>query len=231
MPFSAFPAAPTEDGLWPRLFNVALAAAAALLAALPGQPAAAEPLQLLALGDSLAAGYGLPEADGFAARLQAALLAAGHDVEVINAGVSGDTTAGGRERLAWSLADQPDLVLVELGANDGLRGIDPAETRANLDAILSALEAEGVPAVLAGMYAPPNLGRDYGQAFNAIYPELARAHGALLYPFFLDGVATVPALNQEDGIHPNAAGVEVIVARILPTVIEAIEQLEAPGPS
>jgi acyl-CoA thioesterase-1 len=226
---SAFPGQPSQDGPWPRLVNAALALAALVLVSLPA-PAAADPIRLLALGDSLTAGYGLPEADGFTQRLAAALADAGLEVEVINAGVSGDTSAGGRERLAWSLADAPDLVLVELGANDGLRGIDPAATRANLDAILAELASRRLPVVLAGMYAPPNLGREYGEAFNAIYPELAEAHGAILYPFFLEDVATVAALNQDDGIHPNRAGVDVIVGKILPYVVEAIARL-GPAPS
>lgn len=206
-----------------RLFN-ALARRAALagllvaaaLSVSPDRIAAAEPVRLLALGDSLTAGYGLAPQEGFVSRLEAALRERGHDVEVLDGGVSGDTSAGGLSRLDWALADDPDLVLVELGANDGLRGIDPASTRGNLDAILSRLKERGIPVLLAGMYAPPNLGPDFGRSFNAIYPELAEKHDVPLYPFFLDGVAAVPALNQPDGIHPNAEGVGVVVERILP---------------
>ena len=180
------------------------------------------PKRLLVLGDSLTAGYGLDARDAFPARLEAALKAQGAAVAVIGAGVSGDTTAGGRTRLAWALASAgakgPDAVIVELGANDGLRGLEPAATEANLDAILTNLKEQGVPTMLAGMLAPPNLGREYGTEFNAIYPRLAERHGVLLYPFFLDGVAAERALNQDDGIHPNAKGVEEIVRRILPYV-------------
>lgn len=182
-----------------------------------------DPIRLLALGDSLTAGYGLAEDKAFPAQLERALADLGYDVEVLNAGVSGDTTAGGLARLDWALADDPDLVMVELGANDGLRGIDPASTRENLSAILEVLTAQDYPTLLAGMYAPPNLGREYGDAFNAIYPDLAQAYGVPLYPFFLEGVATDPALNQDDGIHPNADGVRVIVERIAPDIVELIE--------
>ena len=141
---------------------------------------------------------------------------------MIGAGVAGDTSAGGRARLAWSLADRPDAAIVELGANDGLRGIDPAVTYDNLDAILTELKRRGIPVLLAGMYAPPNLGREYGEAFNGIYPRLAEKHGVRLYPFFLDGVAVEPRLNQPDGIHPNEDGVAVIVERILPYVMKVL---------
>jgi acyl-CoA thioesterase-1 len=137
---------------------------------------------------------------------------------VINGGVSGDTSAGGRARIDWALADKPDLVVVGLGANDALRGLDPAVTRANLDAILGTLKQRGIPALLVGMYAPPNLGRDYGERFKAIYPDLARKYDVPLYPFFLEGVALDPKLNQGDGMHPNAQGVAVMVRGILPYV-------------
>ena len=187
--------------------------------------AAAEPVRLLALGDSLTAGYGLPEADAFTTRLQQALKDKGYDVQVINAGVSGDTTAGGRARLDWALGDQPDVALVELGANDGLRGLDPASTRENLDAILTVMKERGVPTLLAGMYAPRNLGREYGDRFNAIYPELAAKHDVPLYPFFLEGVALDPKLNQEDGMHPNAKGVAIVVDGILPHLTALIDGL------
>lgn len=191
--------------------------------------APAQPLRLLALGDSLTAGYGLPNGDGFVPQLEAALKAKGYDVTVLNAGVSGDTTAGGLARLDWALGDRPDAVIVELGANDMLRGLDPAAARANLDAILTRLTERRLPVLLAGMRASPSLGRAYGEAFDPLYPELAEVHGALLYPFFLDGVATDARLNQGDGIHPNAAGVKVIVERILPTVTRLLDQAARPG--
>ena len=173
---------------------------------------------LLVLGDSLGAGYGLPAAQGFTARLEAALRRRGHDIKVMNGSISGDTTAGGRARLGWALSSKPDYAIVELGGNDGLRGLDPAETRANLRAILARLREKKVPVLLAGMMAPRNLGPEYEQAFNSAYPELARQYGAVLYPFFLDGVALDPKLNQPDLIHPNARGVSVIVQRIVPFV-------------
>ena len=180
-------------------------------------------IRILALGDSLVAGWGLAENDAFPAQLRRALAAEGLAVEIIDGGVSGDTSAGGRARLAWLLAADapdagPDAVIVELGANDGLRGLDPAETRSNLDAILTELDRGGLPTLLAGMLAPPNLGPDYGDAFAAAYRELAAAHDVIFYPFFLDGVAAEPSLNQGDGMHPNAAGVAVIVENILPSV-------------
>lgn len=190
----------------------------------PASARAAEPVRILAFGDSLTAGYGLPADQGFVARLQQALDDEGLAAQVIDGGVSGDTTAGGLARLDWSLADQPDAVILELGANDGLRGLDPAATRENLDAMLGRLAAAGKPVLLAGMLAPPNLGPEYGAEFNRIYPELAASHGVLFYPFFLDGVAAEPALNQGDGIHPNEAGVRVIIERMLPEVRRLIEQ-------
>ena len=175
-------------------------------------------VRILMLGDSLTAGYGLLAHEALPARLEAALRARGLDVSVINGGVSGDTTTGGLARLDWALADDPHAVIVALGANDALRAIDPILSRTNLDRILGALAERGLPVLLAGMVAPRNLGRDYAARFDPIYPELAARHGALFYPFLLDGVATVTALNQDDGIHPNAAGVEEIVERILPEV-------------
>lgn len=181
------------------------------------------PIRLLAFGDSLVAGFGLASSNAFPAQLQRALREAGYEVEVINAGVSGDTTAGGAARIDWALGDDPDFALVELGANDALRGIDPESARDNLDYILQRLREERVPVLLAGMYAPANWGPDYVRAFNAIYPDLAAEYEVPLYPFFLDGVATEPRLNQGDGIHPNAEGVLVIVGRILPSVIDLIE--------
>ncbi len=180
--------------------------------------AAQEALRIAVFGDSLTAGFGLPEDQAFPARLEAALKDRGHDVRVINAGVSGDTTAGGRARLDWTLADRPHIVIVELGSNDALRGLDPAQTEANLDDIVARTKAAGARVLLAGMLAPSNWGREYQQQFDAVFPRLAEKHGVPLYPFFLDGVALEPKLNQQDGIHPNAAGVEIIVQRILPSV-------------
>jgi acyl-CoA thioesterase-1 len=182
-------------------------------------------LRILALGDSLTAGYGLAAADSFPARLERRLKGLGYDVEVVNGGVSGDTTTGARARLDWVLADDPRIVIVAIGANDGLRGIDPALTRANLAAILERLVDSGAAVLLAGMLAPPNLGPEYTKAFNAIFPELAEQYGVARYPFFLEGVATVPSLNQEDGIHPNARGVAVIVEGITPDVIRLIREV------
>jgi len=196
----------------------ALAVAVALAAASIAPAAATEPVRIVALGDSLTAGYGLPPGNGFPAKLEAALAARGIVATVVDAGVSGDTTSGALARLDWSVGPDADAVIVELGGNDALRAIDPALTRENLDAILARLAARGVPVLLAGMRAPPNLGEAYAGAFDPIFQEIAERHGALLYPFFLDGVAGDPVLNQGDGIHPTAAGVDVIVERILPSV-------------
>ena len=193
-------------------------AALALLLFLGGTHARAGDLVVLAFGDSLTAGYGLPARDAFVARLQAALRQQGHA-----GSVSGDTTSGGRARLDWTLSGKVDLVILELGANDGLRGVDPRVTRANLDAMLAALGKRNIPVLLAGMLAPPNLGPEYGEAFNSIYPDLARKHAVTLYPFFLQGVAAKPALNQNDGLHPNAAGVRVIVAAMTPYVVDLLK--------
>ncbi len=182
---------------------------------------------ILGFGDSLMAGYGLDPGMGFVPRLESALRAEGLAVTVINAGVSGDTTSAGRARLSWvldGLARKPDLVLLELGANDALRGIDPRITRANLDAMLSLLAKRGLRVLLVGMRAPPNLGPEYRQAFDRIYPELAARHRTCFYPFFLEGVAARPSLNQADGLHPNARGVEEIVRRIVPAVRQALIQ-------
>lgn len=202
--------------------------AAALVAlALAALPARAEPLRIVALGDSLSAGYGLESPDAFTGALQAALVARDHDVVIVNAGVSGDTASDGLARVDWSVGEDADAVIVELGANDALRGVDPAITRDALDRLLARLAERGLPVLLAGMMAPPNLGEDYAAAFNPIYPELAEKHGALLYPFFLDGVAADASLNQADGIHPNAAGVAVIVERIVPSVEALIAEASA----
>lgn len=201
-----------------------------MMAASLGTPralAADKPLSIVALGDSLTAGYGLAAADAFPSKLQQALAAKGIAVTLANAGVSGDTTSGGLARLDWSVPAGTDAVILELGANDALRGIDPAVTRRALDGMLSALARRGIPVLLCGMLSPPNLGADYGRAFNAIYPDLAKQYDALLYPFFLDGVAANPKLTQPDGLHPTAAGVDVIVTRIMPKVEALIARVQA----
>jgi acyl-CoA thioesterase-1 len=178
--------------------------------------APASNMRLMIIGDSLAAGFGLPAHEAFPAQLEAALRQKGLAVTVLNAGVSGDTSAGGRSRLDWALAEKPDAVILELGANDGLRGIEPNTTHANLAAILKTLKSRGIPAFIAGMYAPPNLGAAYGQEFRSVYSRLAQEFNAPLQDFFLEGVAAQPQLNQSDGMHPNATGVAVIVANMLP---------------
>jgi len=180
------------------------------------------PVKLVAFGDSLTTGLGLPQAVAFPARLSQALKKKGLAVEVADAGVSGDTASAGLARLDWSIPQGTDAVIVELGANDALRGVDPKVTRGALDAILKQLKERNIAVLLAGMRAPRNLGEDYAKKFDAIYPELAAAHGVPLYPFFLDGVAADAKLNQRDGIHPTADGVDVIVARILPKVEELV---------
>lgn len=192
-------------------------------------PAEARALRLLALGDSLTAGYGLPHEDAFEAVLAAALKRQGRDVAIIDGGVSGDTTAGGRARLDWATGDGVDAAIVELGGNDGLRGVDPREVEANLAAILDALAARHVPVLLSGMYAPPNLGEAYGAAFRAVFDRLGRRPGVLYDPFFLEGVATRRDLEQPDGIHPNAEGVRRIVARLLPLVDRLLDEVPAQG--
>ena len=192
----------------------------------PGEAAraAGRPLRIVALGDSLTAGYLLPEAAAFPSVLQRALEAQGRQVEVENAGVSGDTAGAGLDRLDWALGAGADLVIVELGANDMLRGIDPALTRKALEAILSQLKARNIKVLLAGMVAAPGMGKDYESRFNAIYPDLARELGVPLYPFFLKGIAGDPKFVLKDGMHPNPDGVEVIVHNILPSV-----EAELPG--
>jgi acyl-CoA thioesterase I len=194
------------------------ARAALVLCVLFPSVSQARPVKLLVFGDSLAAGYGLAASDAFQAQLAAALHADGKDVTILDGGVSGDTTAGGRSRLDWALADNPDAVLVELGGNDGLRGTPPAETEANLTAILDALAARHLPTLLTGMEAPPNLGKAYGDQFRAVFTQLGKRPGLLFDPFFLQGVAGDPALNQADHIHPNPEGVKRVVARIKPEV-------------
>ncbi len=186
-----------------------------------------QPVKIVAFGDSLTAGYMLAPSEAFPVRLERALKARGHAVEVVNAGVSGDTTGAGRERLAWSLPDDADAVILELGANDALRGVDPSIARTNLEAILKELKQRKLDVLIAGMRAPRNLGPAYVEAFDRIYPELAASHGALLHPFFLERVALKPQLNLGDGIHPNAQGVNEIVADILPRVEDLIARVRA----
>jgi acyl-CoA thioesterase-1 len=222
-----------------RVFYQIVATGCALLfAAMNPQFAVAESLlHVVALGDSLTAGYGLAAKDGFVPQLQAALAVPaatvqgvkvqGAKVEVADAGVSGDTASDGLARLEWSVPEGTDAVIVELGANDMLRGIDPLVTRDALDGILARLARRHIAVMLCGMRAAPNLGVDYARAFERIYPELAAKYGALLYPFFLDGVAADRTLTQQDGLHPNAAGVAAIVRRILPTVQELIARTRA----
>jgi acyl-CoA thioesterase-1 len=181
--------------------------------------------RLLVLGDSLAAGYGLAPEEAFPAQLEKALQQAGYRVSVINAGVSGDTTAGGLSRLSWTMSAGPQLVIVELGGNDALRGLPPEETWANLDAILDYLTRAGVRVILAGMRSPINLGKDYTIAFDRIYPQLASKYQVAFYPFFLEGVALDPKLNQPDGIHPNRDGVKAIVTRFLPVVESVLKSM------
>lgn len=190
---------------------------------------AADRVRIVVLGDSLSAGLGLPADAAFPARLERALRAQGVAVTITNAGVSGDTTSDGLARLDWAIPEGTDAVILELGANDALRGLDPALARKALTAILDRLKQRKIPVLLCGMLAPRNLGTNYGQRFDAIYPELAKRDGVLFYPFFLDGVATDAALNQRDGMHPNPAGVDVIVQRILPKVRELIARAGAKG--
>jgi len=209
----------------------AICTAALVAAAITLSASAQAPVHIVALGDSLTAGYGLADKDGFVRRLQAALSAKGVAAEVANAGVSGDTASDGLARLDWSVPQGTDAVIVELGANDMLRGIKPEVTRAALDALLQRLTQRHIAVLLCGMRAAPNLGADYGAAFERIYPELTAKYGVLLYPFFLDGSAGDLSLTQQDGMHPNAAGVGMIVQRILPKVLELIAQVRTQHPS
>ncbi|WP_420407812.1 arylesterase [Hoeflea sp.] len=198
----------------------AIAVAILGLAALPGTGAIAadgdDPVRIVGFGDSLMAGYGLNGSEGFPARLEATLKDRGHNVEITDAGVSGDTTSGGLARLDWSIPEDVDGVILELGANDALRGLPPEKTRENLEAMITRLKERGIEVLLAGMLAPPNLGEDYEARFNAIYPELAEKHDVILYPFFLDGVTGNPDLLLDDGMHPNANGINRMVDGILP---------------
>jgi acyl-CoA thioesterase I len=201
-------------------------ASAVILALMAVEPAfaqasaaiGAQPIKLVVLGDSLSAGYGLPGSDAFPAKLQKALKIKGINVDITNAGVSGDTASGGRDRLDWSVPEGTQAVIVELGANDALRGTDPSVTRTALTDIVRRLKARGIAVLLCGMFAPPNYGREYAARFNAIYPDLASSLSVPLYPFFLEGVAADEKLNQPDGLHPTPEGIDIIVKNILPTV-------------
>jgi acyl-CoA thioesterase-1 len=210
-------------GLRGRWRKAIIALAFALLAATPSTRAAS--MRLLVLGDSLSAGYGLPRTDGFQPQLAMALRARGHDVRMIDGAVSGDTSAGGLARLEWSLADGAEAAILELGANDGLRGIEPAVMEQNLGAILDALAARRIPVLLSGMYAVTNLGTDYAEAYRAVFDRLGKRPGVLYDPFFLEGVAMVPALNLPDGLHPNLQGIRHIVTRLLPLVEKLIAEV------
>jgi acyl-CoA thioesterase-1 len=215
-----------------RQFLSICAILAVFVAGINGIAAAeAKSLKLLALGTSLTQGYNLPPGTDFCAVLQARLRAKGYDVSVINAGVSGDTSDGGLARLDWLLEDPVDGVIVELGSNDALRAFDPAIPERNIDTILAKLAARRIPVLLAGMKAPPNMGPTYVAKFDAIYPALAKKYGVLFYPFFLDGVAAQPKLNQADGMHPNEKGSQVIVTKILPYVEQLIAQIKAQAPT
>ena len=204
-----------------------------LLAASGGvqaQSAGGGELRLLMLGDSITAGFGLARPEAPPARIQARLRETGRNVRVIDAGVSGDTTAGGRARLDWALADRPHAVIVALGGNDGLRGLTPAQMRANLENILDRLRQRNIPVLLAGMVAPPNLGRDYGQEFAEVFVALARERPEVVfYPFLLDGVAGEPALNQPDRIHPTAEGADLIARRLLPFIETLLDRVPVPA--
>jgi acyl-CoA thioesterase I len=209
-----------------RLLKVALAVAIIQGAAVA---TADDACRIAVLGDSLTSAYGVSVEEGFPAQLERALRDAGHDCAVLDAGVGGDTTAGGLARLDWMLADRPSHVIVELGGNDGLRALPTEQMEQNLDAIVNHLQADGVAVLLAGMLAPPNLGRTYGEAFAEVFSAVAERHDVLLYPFFLDGVAGNLELTQGDGIHPTAAGIAVIVERILPTVTGWLQQADPPS--
>jgi acyl-CoA thioesterase I len=213
-------------------FNVRLGAGLLLLAltllnpAFAAAPEAKTPIRLVAYGDSLTAGFGVALAEAFPAQLERALKAKGHNVEVINAGVSGDTTAAALERFDWAVPDGVHAAIVELGANDALRGQDPAQAKRNLDTILGRLKGKGIEVLVAGIPAPRNWGDAYVKAFDGMFAELAQKHGAALYPFFLDGVALKPNLNLPDGLHPNAQGIAAVVERIMPSVVALIAQVE-----
>ena len=203
--------------------------AMALMVFSVARPAAAEPVALVGFGDSLMAGYQLPAEDAFPVQLEKALREKGVEVAIVNAGVSGDTTSGGLARLDWSVPDGTKGVILELGANDALRGIPPEQTEQNLDRMVSGLKERGIAVLLVGMLAPPNMGGEYGERFNAMYERLAEKHQVPLYPFFLDGVVTHADLQLEDGMHPNGKGVAVMVERMLPTVERFLKSLGESG--
>lgn len=205
------------------LQTIFLAALAGLLVATV--PVRAEPLSIVGFGDSLMAGYQLPPDDAFPVKLEKALRNKGLEVTIANAGVSGDTTSAGLARIDWSIPDGTDGVILELGANDALRGISPVETRRNLDAMLARLKDRNIPVLLVGIFAPPNLGEAYSADFNSIFPDLAKTYGLPLYPFFLDGVITEASLKLEDGMHPNADGVDTMVERFLPVAEQFVQSL------
>jgi len=207
-----------------RCHNAAVLLAVMLITLLSAAAQAQQPIRLLVFGDSLVAGYALPPDAAYPAQLEKALKAKGINITVMNAGVSGDTTAAAASRLDWALADKPTHVIVELGANDMLRGLAPEQARTNLDAILTKLKQNNLPVMLMGMLAAPNLGADYGRRFNSIYPDLAAKHGVPLYPFFLDGVAGEAKLNLSDGIHPTQEGVAIMVERTLPHILRFLGQ-------
>lgn len=210
-------------------FKAALSffASLAITALLSAGDVRAEPVKLVGFGDSLMAGYQLPAADAFPVKLEKALRENGYEIEIANAGVSGDTSSGGLARLDWSIPEGTQGVILELGANDALRGIPPEETEKNLDAMLTRLKERGIAVLLAGMLAPPNMGSEYGERFNGIYQRMAEKHGVALYPFFLDGVVTKANLQLEDGMHPNSEGVDVMVATILPAAEAFIKSIPA----
>jgi len=218
-----------QMGLQRFIINLCLAAASVLAPHAASAQAAAgdKTVKIVAFGDSLTAGYQLAPSEAFPAVLSRALAARGHKVDIINAGVSGDTTAAARDRISWAVPPDTDAVILEFGANDALRGLDPAAARSNLDAIIASLKAQNAEVLLAGMLAPRSMGEPYTKAFDAIFPELATKHGLLLYPFFVDKIALKPELNLADGLHPNAKGVEAIVADILPKVEEMIARVAA----
>jgi acyl-CoA thioesterase-1 len=200
---------------------------AAVVAAMPVHASADRPIKIVAFGDSLVAGFQLPASAAFPAQLEKALKEKGLPVEIANAGVSGDTSTGGLSRLDWSIPDGTDAVIVELGANDMLRGVNPEITRTALDSIIRRLKERKIEVLLCGMLAPPNFGPEYSREFNAIYPALAATHGVVFYPFFLDGIAADPKLNQPDGIHPTAGGVARIVGGIVPKAEELVARVRA----
>ena len=212
-----------QYGLLRTLVNVALSLALVMIVS---PLSAGQEQKVLMIGDSLTAGLGLSRDQSIPVRLEAALKGQGINARIINAGVSGDTSAGGRSRLQWALSEKPDVVVIELGANDGLRGLDPQATLENLDAMIADAKRSGTRILLAGMKAPPNLGGEYGGEFNRIFPSLASKHSVALLPFFLEGVAAVPELNQDDGIHPNEKGVDVIVQNLLPLIKQLLKKAE-----